>query len=235
MIATPPRPSFLTRVRPPATPNPQIVNRTISDPGVLRRRAQQDAILANDRAASRPAPAPGIVTRVPPAPQTMRDSAVSVRPGPSSSPNLGGTITRGGVTRAYAPSPANPAPFKSAAAPMNDNDEDDAPTGTTPMQPRMPQSPAAPPAGGNAALPAQPPVIPPAQSEAANPLTGAATTQPPGTTAATLGFSSRGNATPPGTDAAADPLMGGSGPWARRFRTPEAASMYSDYVRNLFQ
>lgn len=103
------------------------------------------------------------------------------------------------------------------------------------------------PAAAPAAAQAAPsPVKPPQQTEAANPLSGTATTQPEDSTAPiagvqpqpaakSLGLATRGAGTPAGQDAAPrDPNVGGSGIYARRFANPQSAGTYDAYVRRIF-
>jgi len=83
------------------------------------------------------------------------------------------------------------------------------------------------------------PVAPAQQTEAANPLTGTASTQMEGTSAPinagkAMGFTQRGAGVPRGNDASGGANVGGTGLYARRFATPQSAAMYSDYVKRLF-
>lgn len=83
------------------------------------------------------------------------------------------------------------------------------------------------------------PIAPAQQTEAANPLTGTASTQMESTSAPVnagkaMGFTQRGAGVPRGNDASGGANVGGTGLYARRFATPQSAAMYSDYVRRLF-
>ncbi len=87
-----------------------------------------------------------------------------------------------------------------------------------------------------------PPATPPPQqqTEAVYPLSGATSTQPQDTTsqlpndARQAGFSQRGQGVPRGTDAADGMTVGGTGLYARRFASPQAANIYHEYTKRLF-
>jgi hypothetical protein len=75
---------------------------------------------------------------------------------------------------------------------------------------------------------------PPQQTERANPLTGDSNAQMPGTTATIQRppFVQRGASVPQGQDAA--PIIGGTGPFARKFSSGASADLYSGYIKRLF-
>jgi hypothetical protein len=177
------------------------------------------------RTGLRPAPDPTIVARptieddgaapTPPAARTVRPAPQMARP---TTPNAGGTITAGGLTRAYAPSPASNPAINQGGTISRDLAPDV--TAVTKIAPSVSARPAR--------------VAAPQQTEAANPLTGDDTTQPQDTTSAVdpasqAGFSSRGAAVPKGADS-----IGGTGLFQRKFSSPAAASAYDSYVRRLF-
>ncbi len=161
------------------------------------------------------APAAGAtpVLRAPPVPSAQMAER-SARMGRVGTPNQGGSISAGGVTRAYAPSPAaNIDPGRPNLG------------GTMSTTP----APVSSPTTSNAQ-----------QTESANPLTGDGNAQPGGTTdqvnpGSALGISRRGSSVPSGTDALADSsTIGGSGIYARKFSSPKSANLYGDFVKKLF-
>lgn len=161
------------------------------------------------------------------------ESAGYTAAGSAGRENSGGSITKDGVTTNYGRSPGYTAP-----APVVPTPRAPSPTVARPEPIPAPitagPTPQAAPLGPTATQP-------PAQTEAANPLSGDTTTQTPGTTAPVnpgqaLGFSARGNATAKGQDAnGIDPLVGGVGIYARRFSTPGSAQAYHAYTQRLFE
>lgn len=141
-------------------------------------------------------------------------------------PNAGGTITRGGVTSAYAPSPASD-PRVNSGGTMTRNGV------TTVVPPSVSKltTPASPVAGA-------PTTSGVTQTESHNPLSGDGNSEAGETTdsldpAQSLGLSQRGSGTPQGQDALPG-ISGGSGLYARRFGSQETADVYSKYVKKLF-
>lgn len=96
----------------------------------------------------------------------------------------------------------------------------------------MPSAPNAPRAVAPTTVAAQ-------QTESANPLTGDGNQQVQGASApvdagAALGFSRKGSSVPSGQDAQPTSNVGGTGLYARTFKSPKSASLYHDYVQRLF-
>jgi hypothetical protein len=161
----------------------------------------------------------------------------------------------GSYTAARPARPANTAPSAGAAAPVGTS-ANPAPNPTAPVRPSTGMTPIAPMAPAARPTPqpafqapgrmapqtgilqrAPRPISPPPQTEGNNPLSGAETAQMEGTTRdlpSEMGFSQRGRMTPRGLDAMGDPTVGGQGLYARRFRSPQAATMYGDFTRRLF-
>lgn len=84
------------------------------------------------------------------------------------------------------------------------------------------------------AIPATPTTAAAPQTESNNPLSGDTNRAPGGATtsvnpAQAAGFSRRGSAVPAGND-----HVGGTGLFARRFSSPQASDLYTQYVRRLF-
>ncbi len=137
-------------------------------------------------------------------------------------PNAGGTITQGGLTRSYAATPA-----------------DD----SSPMRPNMGgtiSTEVAPNVTATQSYPATPTKAQPAKN---NPLSGAGTAgdQVDGSVedvedvdpGQAMGITQRGGTTPAGIDATGSRNMGGTGLMARTFSSPKASSLYNDYVKRL--
>lgn len=164
-------------------------------------------------------------------------------------PNRGGTITRNGVTTTYAPS---------AGQSADPNRPNRGGTLTRQIAPGVKATTIVPPSPSSIrsqmtpALPtAMPAALQPAidspgapavsqQSEGANPMTGATSTQPEDSTedidpGQALGMKQRGSSLPRGTDAQpSSGNVGGSGLYARTFSSPKSASIYDKYVKDLF-
>ncbi len=173
------------------------------------------------------------------------------RPGAIGTPSKGGTITRNGVSTAYAPTPAPDRSNKGGTMTRNLAPGVNAVTVVPPSPAAIrsqmtPALPATMPAAIQPALdtPGTPVTSPTtsgaAQTESANPLSGDGNAQPEDTTDAinpgdALGLNRRGASTPQGSDALPqDPNTGGSGLYARKFSNPKSASVYGAYVKKLF-
>ncbi len=153
--------------------------------------------------------------------------------GPSGTTNAGGSITKGGVTRSFGPSPYKaPVPRNNAGLPVS-------PPAIPPALPQV--MPPALPAPLSSALPVPGSPVPSAttsnaqQTESANPLSGDGNAEPEDTSDAikpgsALGVNQRGNSVPRGQDL----MAGGTGPYRRKLSSPGAASVYDGVVRKLF-
>lgn len=151
-------------------------------------------------------------------------------------PNLGGTITSGGTTRTFAPSPYN-APRTAAGTPASPAAL--APALPPALPPTMPAAiqPALPAVGGTPVASAT--TSNAQQTESANPLSGDGNAQPGATSDAlkpgmALGVVQRGTSVPRGQDAQPSSNVGGTGLYRRTFTNPKSASIYDQYVRKLF-
>ncbi len=145
-------------------------------------------------------------------PEQMRERQLRMA---KTGPNKGGTITAGGVTRAFGPTPL------ASRDPNRPNQGGtmtrDGVTTTVAPSPGAPQ-----------------------QTERANPLTGdgggaqmEGTTEPINAGDA-LGLNRRGTNTPQGMDASPSSNIGGTGLYARKFSNPKSAGVYDSYVKKLF-
>lgn len=208
---------------------------------LFQQRDQERAMLRGQPAeAPQPAPARTGLTRAPapamaPRPNqggTMTRGGITTRvapsaqyAGPSATQNSGGTMTRNGQTTATAPSartaptPAANRPNQGGTISRNGTTSQYAPSDYNPPKP--------------AAVPAQTPQLP--MGDVQTSAFEASMAQPQQPTAADLGFSSRGKGTPQGSDAMpVNPNVGGSGLYAKRFASPQAASLYDQYTRRIF-
>lgn len=188
-----------------------------------------------------PAMSPEAAQRIAPNTSPVANSTAAVGSAGRPSPNPT-AATRSGLTPSMPP-PAQPRGMSTsdytaalrAGGPINVNAYKGSMWSQQPVAAAAPQR--------AAAAPATQPVKPPQQTEAANPMVGTQATAPTGATTAVTppaspaaaGLSSRGGAVPQGQDALpADPNMGGSGVYARRFSSPASAKIYDTYVRSLF-
>ncbi len=146
-------------------------------------------------------------------PEQMRERQLRMA---KTGPNKGGTITAGGVTRAFGPTP------------LASRDADRPNSGGTMTR------------NGAVTTVAPSPSVP-QQTERANPLTGdGGNDQVQGTTESinpgtALGLNRRGTNTPQGMDASSPSSnIGGTGLYARKFSNPKSAGVYDSYVKKLF-
>ncbi len=134
-------------------------------------------------------------------------------------PNAGGTITRGGLTRSYAASPA------ASLDPMRPNQGG---TISTEVAPNV---------TATQSYPATPTKAQPAKN---NPMTGAGTAgdQVSGSVedvdpGQAMNMTSRGGSTPTGTDATSSRPMAGTNLMARTFASPLAKNLFDNYTKRL--
>lgn len=237
--------------RTPLSRGSQISSSSFMTPYTRQSNWRGETFGANAGAPSNPTPAPAPapaprprvpLTRVAPDQKFTGQNTSVLTTAPSAS--AGGTITRNGMTRAYAPTPASAPSMNSggtitrngvvtdvAASPYAPSNADPSRpnaggtmqrTGMTPVA--VPQSPSVTPS------PVSPNVQ---QTERANPLSGAISPQPQGTSAPInpLGMTQRGTSTPNGDDATSM----GTGIFDRTFRNRRAAEdPYAGMVRSLF-
>ncbi len=198
--------------------------------GLSRSSGQAPAAAPAAQLASAPASA---VRRVPPAQPAPTQGGASA----------GGTITRNGLTTAYAPTPADGSNkggtmTRAGATTIVPPSPRAIRTQMTPALPAN-QPAALQPALNSPGAPVTSPTTSAApQTESNNPLTGDGNAQPADTTDAVdpgsaLGLNRRGTTVPKGTDAV-DGNVGGSGLYARKFGNPKSASIYGAYVKKLF-